>query len=82
MFYQTLNRTMAVESADKCRFLSLVTLNFEVLTLTFNLVRARDQIHLPSEFGADLFSEIFHTRPKNYRLTAPKTETTLVHCVR
>jgi len=36
--------------------LSLVTLTFETLILTFKLVQARDQTRLPCKFGANLFS--------------------------
>jgi len=68
MFYQT-NHTHIAERPKNAAFLSLVT-------LTFKLVRARDQTRLPCEFGANRFSgsEVFHTQTKNHRLMAPKTE--------
>ena len=50
------------------------------LTLTFKLVRARDQTRLPCEFGANLFSgsrDISHT---NKKVSAKKTEPYAVHC--
>jgi len=57
-------------------FLSLVTLT---LTLTFQLIRARDQTRLPCEFGTNLFSgsrNISYIN-KKHRLTAPKNRTFL-----
>ena len=36
--------------------LSLVTLTFEALILTFKLMQARNQTRLPCKFGANLFS--------------------------
>ena len=66
MFYQT-NCTQSTEMAEKMSFLSLVT-------LTFKLVRARDQTRLPYEYGASPFSGsryISYTN-KNHRLMAPK----------
>ena len=52
----------AAEKAEKCRVLSLVT-----LTLTFKLVRVRDQTRLPCKFGANPFSssgDISYTNKK------------------
>jgi len=43
-----INHTQAAERAEKCRFLSVVT-------LTVTLVRARDQTCLLYEFGTNLF---------------------------
>jgi len=67
----------------KIPFLSLVT-----LTLTFKLLRARNQTRLPYEFVANPFSgsqeavsEIFYTQTKKSQ-TSPKTEPYAVHCVR
>jgi len=50
--------------------------------LTFKLISARDQTHLPCEFGANPFSgsEIFHTQTKNHRLTAPKHDLQFIAC--
>ena len=53
------------------------------LTLTFKLLRARDQTRLPCEFGANPFGGsryILHTDKKLQ--TAPKTEPYAVHSVR
>jgi len=41
------------ERTEKCRFLSLVTLTFD---LDLQLARAKEQIRLPCEFGANPFS--------------------------
>jgi len=70
------NRMQAAERAEKYRFLTMVT-------LTFKVVRARDQTHLPCEFGTNPFSgsEIFHIQTKRSQ-TAPKTEPYAVHCGR
>ena len=53
------------------------------LTFTLKLVRARDQIRLRCEFGANPFSssrDISYANKKSQ--TAPKTEPYAVHCVR
>ena len=60
--------TFAISSPDEF-LLSLVTLTFEALTLTFKLVRARDQTCLPCEFVANQFTgsrDISHTN-KSHR---------------
>jgi len=48
--------------------------------MTFKLIGARDQARLPREFGANPFSEIFHTQTKSHGVTATKTEPSAVHC--
>jgi len=54
------------------------------LTITFKLVRARDQTRLSYEFGANLFSGFrnISCRNKKHKLTAPRTKPSTVHCVR
>jgi len=42
--------------AEKCRFFVPGDLDLWPLTLTFKLVRMRDQSHIPCEFGANPFS--------------------------
>jgi len=76
MFYQTQTARMPL-------FLALGDLDLWPLTLTFKLVRARDQALLPCVFGANPFSgtrDISHTNKKHR--CAPKTEPSAVHCVR
>ena len=61
------NRIQAAERAEKCRLLSLLPWP---LTLTFKLVRARDQTRLPCEFGTNPFSssqDISYTNKKSER---------------
>jgi len=75
MFYQTGNARRPAKG-PKNAVLSLVT-------LTFKLIRAKDQTRLPCEFGANPFSDcryISYTK-KKHRVTAPKTEPSAVHCV-
>jgi len=57
-----INRTPPAERAEKCCFLSLVT-------LTFKLVRARDQTCLQCEFGANTFSSSGDTSYTNKKTT-------------
>jgi len=60
-----INCTQAAERAEKCRFLSLVT-------LTFKLVPTRDQTRLPRDYGTNPFSgswDIAIHKQKNHRLT-------------
>jgi len=54
MFYPNINRLRAAERAEKCRFLSMVTVTFDLDLQT--RVRAMDQTRLPCEFGANPFS--------------------------
>jgi len=61
MFYQT-NCTQATERAENATFGS-----WWPSPLTFKLVRARDQTHLPCEFGTNPFSgsrDISYTNKK------------------
>ena len=54
------------------------------MTLTFKLVRARDQTRLPCEFGTNPFSgsrDISYTNKKPQTDGAQKTEPSAVHCV-
>jgi len=70
----------AAKRAEKCRFLSLLTLTFDH---DLKLVQVRDQTRLRCEFGANPFGssgDISYTN-KKHRLTAPKTEPSTVHCM-
>jgi len=57
-----INNMQAAKRAKKCHFLSLVT-------LTFKLVRARDQAHLPCEFGANPYSSSWDISYTNKKTT-------------
>jgi len=73
-----INCAQAAERAENAVFLSLVT-----LTLTFKLVRARDQTRVPYEFGANPFSgsgDISYTKEK-VTDSAKKTEPYTVDCM-
>jgi len=61
-----INRTQAAKRAEKCRFCP-GDLDLWPLTLTFKLVRARDQTRLSCELGANPFSgspDISYTNKK------------------
>ena len=76
-----INRTQAAERTEKWRFLSLVTLTFD---LELQTRPSEGPTRLPCECGANPFSgsrDISCTSRKT-RLTAPKTEPSAVHCVR
>jgi len=65
MFYGT-NRTQAAERAENAVFVPGKWWPWS-LTLTFKLVRARDQTRLPREFGANPFGgsrDISYTNKK------------------
>jgi len=70
----------ADEKAKKCHFFPWWSWP---LTLTFKLVRARDQICLPCEFGANPFSGSQDISYTNKQVTdSAKIESYAVHCVR
>jgi len=74
-----INRTQAADRAENAVFCPCWPWP---VTLTFKLVRARDQARLLCEFGANPFSgfrDISYTK-KKHRLTAPKTQPSAVHC--
>jgi len=69
MFYQT-NRMQAAERAEM-PFVVPGDLDLWPLTLTFKLLRARDQTRLPCEFGENLFSG---SRDISYTVKKPQTD--------
>ena len=74
----------AAEMAGKCRFLSLVTLTFDVWPWPSNSSERWDQTRLSCELGANPFSgsRDILTQTENNILTAPKTEPSAVHGIR
>jgi len=65
MFLPNLNRTQAAERAEKCRFLTLVSVDFDPLILTFQLVQTSSRGNLVQICSA--VPKIFHTQTKSHR---------------
>jgi len=80
------NRTQAAERAEKCRFLYLMTLTFDIWPWPSNLSKrgSKHVFGLPCEFGENPFSgsrDISYTN-KLTHTDGTKNRTFRSHCVR
>jgi len=82
MVLPNINRTQAAERAEKCHFLSMVTLTFDLDLQTRPSEGPNTSALWIWRKSVQRFPRYLIHKQKKHRLTAAKTEPSAVHCVR